>query len=173
MNATDWTDATWALVDESDKPLFEFTSFIDAEIKIGGKVVSEAVEKGSFASYNKTKEPVDIYVTVAVSGDPPEIGRTLDTLRALQTQATLFRLLTPEAEFRDMTLESYDYKRDRDSGLNALYISLHLVEVEQVETLVTGLPMRKCRRADHASSVNTGQVNPRPKSVARLIEVHT
>lgn len=167
MSAKDWSESSWALVDDNDAPVIEFRSFIDADITIGGKVVSEAIEQGSFASYNKTKMPVDIMVTLAIDGTPSEISQTLGKLRALQTEPTLFRLMTPEAEFKSLTLESYDYKRDRESGLNIVYISLHLVEVVQVETLVVGLPARSCRRADCASTQEQGQ--KKEQSLARHI----
>lgn len=124
----------WTLTDEGGATLIAFTSFLSASVKDGGGVVSAPVERGGFAAYNKTENPLEATVSLAVQGDDAALQQVLDGLRELKSSTRLCSLVTPEAEYPSLTLESYNYSRTREAGLGLLVVDLQLKEVRQVET---------------------------------------
>lgn len=75
----------WLLADsDSGETVLTFASFIEAAVKRSGSVAYEPIEKGSFASYNKTTDPLNCIVTLAITGTKADIQNALDTLDELQ-----------------------------------------------------------------------------------------
>jgi hypothetical protein len=149
----------WTLSDEDANAILEFTSFVQADFRDEGRVASEPIEEGSFAAYNKTDSPLDAYVTLGIQGEPDELQDALDKLRALKKETATFSVITPEQEYEKITLESFNYTRKREDGLNSLYVELHLVEVREIapQYSTVALPAKKCRNSDNASKVNAGK----------------
>lgn len=153
------TDA-WAIVNEDSVSIADFGSIISVEVQHGGEVVSEPIERGTFATYNKTEEPLTLYVTAARDGASEELQAVLDALRDVKASTALYRVITPEQEYTSLSLESYDYKRVREEGANVLIIEMHWVEVKEVETnyaTVVKLKPAQCKNKDNASKANTGK----------------
>lgn len=155
----------WAIVNSSGMSITNITSLISVEVRDSAQVVSESIEQGSFASYNKVVAPFDIYVSVAVQGEPDELQRTIDDLRAAKAGTELYSLITPEQEYEDLCIESMDYKRTREDGINALYVELHMVEVRQVDSQYTSvsaaaLRAAQCKNSDNASKTEQGKKKP-------------
>ena len=123
----------WLLADENGLPVVAFTSFLSADIRNEGKVVSAPVEEGSFASYNKVATPLEADVTLGIQGDDATLQNALDTLTTLQAGTQLVSLVTPNAEYANLNLESFNYSRKRENGLGALFVELSLVEIRQVQ----------------------------------------
>jgi hypothetical protein len=46
-------------------------------------------------------------------------------------------LITPFDSYDNLMLESYDYRRDSNTGFNVLFVDLRLVEIREVETQKT------------------------------------
>lgn len=170
MNTTD----AWAIVNEDGISIADFGSIISVEVQHGGEVVSEPIERGSFATYNKTQEPLTVYATAARDGTSEELQAVLDSLCDVKASTALYRVITPEQEYTSLSLESYDYKRAREEGANVLIIEMRWVEVKEVETnytTVVKLKPSQCKNKDNASKANTGkkqatEVNEGKKSVA-------
>lgn len=156
--------SNWSLTDSaSGRSLIEFTSLIDADFRRNGRVTTEPVENGGFSAYNKTQSPDDIYATLGIEGTAAELQDALDTLSTLKQGLTLFSFVTPDQEYKNLTLEGFDYRRTREDGMGVLYASLHMVEVRLVTTQysTTKLSTTQVRRADNASSQEQGQVSSR------------
>lgn len=127
----------WLLADDNGQRVIAFTSFLSADIRADGQVVSAPVEEGSFASYNKTNGPLEIHVALGIQGDDAALQEALDTLSTLQAGTQLVSLVTPNAEYPDLNLESFNYSRKRENGLGVLFVELSLVEVKQVRAHYT------------------------------------
>lgn len=154
------TTDTWAIVNDDSVGIADFGSIISVEVQHGGQVVSEPVERGSFATYNKTNEPIGIYAVAAKSGTSDELQAVLDALSEVKASTALYRIITPEQEYTSLSLESYNYKRVREDGANVLIIEMLWVEVKEVETnytTVVKLRASQCKSADNASKVNNGK----------------
>lgn len=147
----------WTLADKSGKPVVEFTTFISLDAQHEGRVVTNPVEEGSFSSYNKTQNPFTGKVTLGRQGTPSELQTTIDALKKLKEGTTLFSLVTPEYEYKNLTLESFSYTRKREDGVNVLYVELSLVEVREVTVQYTALAVKACKKKEHSSKKNTGK----------------
>lgn len=169
---------TWAIVNEDGVSIADFGSIISVEAQYGGQVVSEPVERGSFATYNKTSEPISVYTTAARAGASDELQAVLDALAEVKASTDLYRIITPEQEYTSLSLESYNYKRVREDGANVLIIEMLWIEVKQVETHYTTsviLKSTQCKSADNASKVNNGkkqttETNSGKKSVIKSLQ---
>lgn len=106
--------------------------FIDVDISYGGSVVSAPIEQGSFFSYNKTTEPIQINATLAFDGSNTYLQSVLKNLNTLKNSVTIFSIVTPFSEFQSMTLESYDYNLRTRNGLGVLYIKANFVEIKEI-----------------------------------------
>lgn len=162
----------WSLVDEDGAAPIAFTSFLSASVKDGGGVVSAPLEQGGFAAYNKTESPLEAAVSLAVQGDDAELQAVLDALRELKADTRLCSLVTPEAEYPSLTLESYNYSRTREAGLGLLTVELQLKEVRQVETCYATASAPSISAADaknpsDVSRVDKGRRQTREVSDAR------
>lgn len=137
----------WTIVDsKTGEEILTFKSFLDASIVDETKIASEAVEEGSFASYNKVDTPLEIKVTLGLTGSTTELQDALDQLEKYVHSTDLINLVTPIVEYENLNLTRYDFDLKRDLGLGALYISLILEEVRQVKaeyTNVTVAPLQK------------------------------
>lgn len=164
----------WALVNmEGLEDAITFTSFIDADIKDEGKVVSAQVEEGSYATYNKTDSPLAITVTLGLQGTDGELQDAIQTLEGLREGMDLLGLDIPVITYGDLALEAFDYQLKRENGRGCLFCTLHLVSVLQVEAEYTD--------AKVAPEQNRGKVQPKQqgqgqgqqkagnKSVAKMI----
>lgn len=114
-----------------------FDSMLSVDIKAENQVVQEAVEQGSFASYNKLASPTEIRVKLAKSGYDYDKQAFLKTLDKYCEGTDLLKLVTPSASYSGYNLESYAYMRDDTSGAQLLTVELVLKEVRQVQSNVT------------------------------------
>ena len=149
----------WALVNDDGEPILDYTSMISVEIKQEGRVSSEPIEEGGFASYNKVEFPLDARVQVGMQGEPDELQDFLDKLVELKKEAETFSLVTAEQEHKNLTLESYDYARKREDGINTIFAELRIVEIREVSPQFANvkLPPARCRNKENASRVDTGR----------------
>lgn len=132
---------TWLILDEEGNELLEFKSFISLDVRAESQVVSSAVEEGSFASYNKVEQPLAITAQLAFAGTEEEIQDAVFMLQVLREETLLVSLVTPDAEFESLSLESFSYSRKREDGIGVLYCDLSFVEVKQVETQYTNVQL--------------------------------
>lgn len=123
---------TWGLVDSTLRPLFDVDTYLEVSYRAKTKVSHFPVEKGGFVDYNKVQEPADIKMRVAVGGDSAKMEAFLLKLDTEKNSVNLYRALTPEVFYKNMTLIGYDYKRTQDKGRNSIIADLELVEVREV-----------------------------------------
>lgn len=153
----------WLLADVYWNSLVTFQSFISCEVSDEGEVLKMPTEKGGFADYNKVAEPMKIRVNLALQGTDADIQTALTNLKTLKDGTQTFYLITPTTEYKNMTLESYNYARKREDGLKVCYVEMSLVEVREVEAQYTAttskkrLTQKKVKRADCASPQATGK----------------
>jgi len=149
----------WLLAGEDGQTILPIKSLLKISVKAGGKVVAEAIEKGSFASYNKTTAPLEISAQLGFEGDDADLKDALDKLKKLKDgvcasgRPALFSLVTPAAEYESLALESYDYDLTREDGRGALYVDCKLVEVREVKVAYSAIA------PSNATTVNSGNVS--------------
>ncbi len=133
-------------------------SIYKIDVRSGGSVVSSAIEQGSFNSYNKTAEPMELNVVLSFNGTDSFLQSTLDNLENLKQGVTVFSIETPIYEYERMTLQNYDYQLQREDGRGVLYINAMFVEIKEVAVVYTATSIQASDTKDSsaASSVNTG-----------------
>lgn len=114
-----------------------FDSMLSIDVKAENQVAQEAVEQGSFASYNKLASPTTVTVKLAKGGYEEEQQDLLTKLDKLCASTTYVNLITPSACYLLYNLESYAYMRDDTSGAQLLTVELTLVEVRVVSSQTT------------------------------------
>ena len=112
-------------------------AIFELQIRCGGTVVSSAIEAGSFISYNKTNEPMEINATLAFSGSDSFLQSVLDSLNTLKTSVSTFSIQTPLYEYENFTLQNYDYSMRREDGRGVLYVNALFLEIREVQVLYT------------------------------------
>lgn len=135
----------WTLTNASGEAVVAFTSFLSLDLRNESRVVSGPVEEGSFATYNKVETPLEVDVSLGIQGDDATLQSALDSLNALQAGTELVNLVTPNAEYQDLNLESFSYRRRREDGLGVLWVDLSLVGVKQVKAAYTNVRLAQRR----------------------------
>ena len=133
-------------------------SMFNMQVRCGGTVVSSPIEAGSFISYNKTNEPMEINAVLAFMGSDSYLQSVLDSLKSLKLSVTTFSIETPEYEYESMTLENYDYARTREDGHGVLYINAVFREIGEVQLAYVDTDIAETDSKDPSavSNVNGG-----------------
>ena len=131
-------------------------SIFDLSIRCGGSVVSSPIEQGSFFSYNKTTEPMEINDTISFSGTDTFLQSVLNKLDTLKNSVTLFSIQTPMYEYQNMNLQNYDYALRREDGLGVLYINATFIEIREVQIIYTDTTITEQQTTD-SSAVSTSE----------------
>lgn len=137
-------------------------SIFDMAVRCGGTVVDSPIERGSFFSYNKTTEPLEITATLSFEGSDTLLQSVLSNLKTLKDSVTMFSIITPTYEYENMTLQNYDYSFNREQGLGVLYVNAVFKEIKEVtvaytqQQTVVSSPITESGTAD-ASAVSETQ----------------
>lgn len=133
-------------------------AMFDMQVRCGGTVVSSPIEQGSFISYNKTTEPLEITATLAFSGSDAFLQSALDSLNTLKQSVTTFSIQTPAYEYENMTLQNFDYAWRREDGRGVLYVSAMFVEIREVQVAYTDTTITEAdsKSPSAVSNQNTG-----------------
>lgn len=123
----------WLLANKKGEKIVDFSTFISMDVSAQGKTISAPTEMGAFAVYNKVLQPTRITVSLGTFGEADKLQAVVNKLTDLRRTATTFSLVSPEQEFKNLTLESFTYSRRREDGVNALYADLILVQIEPME----------------------------------------
>lgn len=148
---------TWNIVDDNGEKVVPFDVFFAIDVKNEGKVISSPTENGSFVSYNKTQSPIEIQVVLGIQGEPETILSAVSTLTELNNNETVVSLITPDQEYKSLTLNKFDYHRDASNGTNLLTVNCGLIEVRQFKSEYTNTKIAKRK--------SRGQTQKKPESV--------
>lgn len=156
MTAARDSRARWTLMNASGDAAVTFTSFLSMELRNESLLLDGPVEEGSFATYNKIETPLEVDVSLGIQGDDAELQSTLDTLNNLQAGLELISLITPDAEYTDLNLFGFSFRRRREDGVGVLWVDLMLKSVKQVKAAYTNVRI--------ASRKKRGKVQVKEKS---------
>lgn len=153
--------------------IVSFHSLFDIDARHGAKVVSEPIEEGSFTTYNKTISAIEYRIRIIFTGTDAEIGDSLSTLEDLQRDTTVFSLVTPYFEKRNLTLGQFDYRLEKTVGL--LEVEAQIVEIREVFPEYTNTTIRQADSQDpsNTSTVDNGTTQaeePKDPTLLRKLE---
>lgn len=147
---------TWNICKEG-RTLITFTSMLDMSVQKSTDIPTEPLEASSFASYNRTQNPKEYSVTLALAGDNAELQKAQETLERLASGTETFELVTPDYEHENLALVSYDYSRERTSANGLLVVKLSIREIREVETGTATLTIAKVKNPSCASKQEPSQ----------------
>ena len=168
------TPRQWAILDESGGAAVNFTSFIDLDYQNEGKALEYPIEEGSFASYNKTQNSMELRATVAIQGLDADFNDLLSKLEDYQEKAVKLSIATPSDFYEGFTLETMNYKRTVENNAHMLTVELVFKEVREVKTQVATGVATKPKNPTSAKKVDTGKTQtqapePKKKSFAKKL----
>lgn len=111
------------------KEIADFDSFISLNGNHSSQVVKNAVERGSFRSVNKIKDPDQIIVELAKGGYRSGIESVLSNLKKYERSTALCQIVTPFGVINNLNLVKLEYSFTRDNGSNLLIAKLHFQEI--------------------------------------------
>ena len=115
----------------------DFSSMQEFTAEKSSRLPDEPIEKGSFATYNRIIEPRTITCRLAVEGRSSKLQGTIDRLTQMAENDEKITLTTPEQAYKNMMLESFDYRRDVNNGRGVLYVDLRFKEIREVQSAQT------------------------------------
>lgn len=110
-----------------------FQSMLEMSGSESSSLPEEPIEQGSFATYNRTIEPITMTCRLALQGKPSEIQDVITRLQELKAGTEKLTFILPMASYENMMLESFDYRRDDHSGHNVLIVDVRLKEIREIE----------------------------------------
>lgn len=122
----------WTLVNLTGTVAVVFDVFVDMDVSAENPVVKAPVELGSFVAFNKTSNPTQIGLKLALKGDGATLQESLNNLFTLASGTDLVSVITPEREYRSYNIEKLQYSRTVEHGTDIIYVDLGLSEVREV-----------------------------------------
>jgi hypothetical protein len=164
----------WGVFDDAGNLVFEIDSVHDLRAEARSRVSDFPIENGDFASYNKVQEPDFVRVRLfKASGGETARAAFLTLLDAAKKQTFLFSVVTPEKTYLNMNIEDYSYRRDSDSGANAIIPDVSFKEIREVDVAYTSAEMSDAKVKNPASAdpVPTGKAQPTEASASTLAKM--
>ena len=155
---TDFLDKgkTWIVKGESAR--VDFSAMIEFTAEKSSRLPDEPIEQGSFATYNRVIEPRSITCRLAVKGKAADLQTAIDRLTTLSENDEKITLTTPEQSYKNMMLESFDYRRDASNGRGVLYVDLRFKEIREVASQQTTTAVEEAEEPIDAEDAEDGSV---------------
>jgi|ERR1019366_2591077 hypothetical protein len=145
-NLLDLLKPVWGIYDATGLTVvIKPDSFLSVEYRNEMQVSNYPIEHGAFSSYNKVRTPniVELKITkgsaltaVGTSSHVSDRDSFLKKLDQLTASLDLYTIKTPEAEYINMNLEQYDYRREVKNGAGIIIASLRFVEIIEASVLL-------------------------------------
>ena len=110
-----------------------FHSMLELGAEESSNLPEEPIEKGSFADYNRTINPITISCRLASQGTPSTLQSMIERLQELKTGTEKLTFITPMMTYENFMLESFDYRKDEHTGHNVLVVDVRLKEIREIE----------------------------------------
>ena len=154
MILTNFLDKAKGWIVKGDTARVDFSSMLEFTAEKSSRLPEEPIEKGSFAVYNRVIDPRTITCRLAVSGSAQDLQNSIDRLTMLAENDEKITLTTPEQSYKNMMLESFDYRRDAQNGRGVLYVDLRFKEVREVASSQTTTSVEESETGEGAEGID-------------------
>jgi hypothetical protein len=137
MILTDFLSKNKGWIVKGQSSAVDFNSMQEFSAEKSSRLPDEPIEKGSFATYNRIIEPRSITCRLSIEGGASKLQSAIDRLTDLCENNETITLTTPEQSYKNMMLESFDYRRDATNGRGVLFVDLRLKEIREVASAQT------------------------------------
>lgn len=158
MLVTDFLNTRRAWIVRGQKAAVDFSSMQEFSAEKSSRLPDEPIEKGSFATYNRVIDPRAITCRLSVEGSTSDLQNAIDRLTTLCENDEKITLTTPEQSYKNMMLESFDYRRDASNGRGVLFVDLRFKEIREVESAQTTTAVEEAEEPIEAEDAADGSV---------------
>lgn len=144
----------WGVFNKLGDPIAAYDNVLSVDVRDSMRVSNYPIEDGSFKSYNKVENPIDIRVVMTRGGTEQQRAEFIAAIHDAKKSLDLLSVVTPEATYEGFTIEAFDYMRQLTDGAGMIKAVLTLVEVRQIAAAKYSQP-KSISAADPRS---TGQV---------------
>lgn len=156
------TFGQWALLGSDGRRVCDYDAILEVVKNATSQVLTEPIENGELAAFNKVQQPDDVRVTLSLGNDPAIQAASMATLKALK-QGTGSGYLCTLVSLSDVTdslaLDGISESHTAANGATLLIVELSFVRIRAVqvsEGKVSWVP----KKATSADQVNQGRVQP-------------
>ncbi len=172
----------WGIYDSNGKRLGESSSFVkyfgptlstdSVEYSKETKIADFPIERGGFASYNKTEAPANPMVTLCMAGSEGDRTAFLKAIDAASKSLALYNVVTPEVTYIEHSIERYNYQRRADHGATLLIVELSLREIRQVQAqYTTQNQITQAQDQGATATVDSGKLQPETPKQSVAVQV--
>lgn len=161
----------WALLDADDNPICDYIGITEASIGEQATTLTEPIEGGLLAAYNKVQLPDTVTVSIAISWEKAVQSAALARLTELKQAVgagALCKLVTPYRVFDSLSLETISQVRSATRNATTLICELSFVRVRSVKTGSQSVAWSP-RNPSSADPVDAGRVQAREQTTAAKI----
>jgi len=158
MILTNFADVKKSWIVRGDSAEVAFSSMLEFSAEKSSRLPDEPIEKGSFATYNRVIEPRSITCSLGVSGTAQQLQNEIDRLTTLSENDEKITLVTPEQSYKNMMLESFDYRCDAQNGRGVLYVDLRFKEIREIAPQQTTTSVEEAEEPIEAEDAEDGSV---------------
>lgn len=163
--------STWAILNASDWPVCDYVGIVSCSLAEAARVLTEPLEGGNLAAYNKVQAPDAVSISLALDGDPSIQTQALNALRSLKHAIgtdSLCKLVTPYFVVENLALETISQSRSVTQNASSLIVELGFVTIRAVQT-GTRKVVWSPQNPTSADEVSAGKVQPKTLA-AKLTE---
>lgn len=153
-------ETKYALYRSDGQPICNYDGIIDVTIDEKAEVLTEPIEGGQLAAFNKAQQPTRINVTLAVEGNEERQHKAFQDLQRLKAQTgngSLCSLIAPTGSYSNLALETVSYSRSASEHATLLVLSVSFLEIRTAIT--TGASVKwSPKSASSSDNVDKGRV---------------
>lgn len=155
--------STWAILNASDRPVCDYVGIVACSLAEAARVLTEPLEGGNLAAYNKVQAPDAVSLSLALDGDPATQTQALNALRSLKQAIgtdSLCKLVTPYFVVENLALETISQSRSVTQNASSLILELGFITIRAVQT-GTRKVVWSPQNPTSADEVSGGKVQPK------------
>lgn len=159
-------------VTADNPPVIDPDNFRDFGFRQEWAVASAPTEQGGFASYNKVQNPQELLIRLTKGGSLKARTDFLEKLNTIANSLDLYRVVTPEREYRGLNISRVEVSRKEAKGAYFLAeVDVFFIEIRTVvsEYSVTATTTANARQPAATSIVNGGTKQPAELSPAQTV----
>ncbi len=149
----------WALLGADNLPICDYDGIIEVNKASASQVLTEPVEGGELAAYNKVQLPDAVRVTLSLSDDPVTQAAALDRLKTLKKGTGsdyLCKLVTLSDVTDNLALENIGESHSVSQNANLLFVELSFIRIKSVKTSNATVKWSP-KKATSSNQVNQGR----------------
>lgn len=152
--------SSWAILNSSGDPVCAYDGIASCTVTEGSQVLTEPLENGEVAAFNKVRSPDSVQLQLIISQDKTTQEAALSDLRSLKSavgEESLCTLVTPFFVIDNLALEAIGQSRTSDQNANLLVVDLSFLTVKAVSAGSASVAWSPAS-ATSSNPVNAGRV---------------